>query len=67
MAMNGLQNLADVLEFGGNEIQVDAETGRKAVVCIDRMLDFAAQRKANVRPSGDLAQEQKLFSGIGPA
>jgi quinolinate synthase len=31
------------------------------------MLDFAAQRKANVRPSSDLAQEQKLFSGIGPA
>jgi quinolinate synthase len=67
MAMNGLQNLADVLEFGNNEIQVDAELGRKAFVCIDRMLDFAAQKKANVRPSADLAQEQKLFAGIGPA
>jgi quinolinate synthase len=67
MAMNGLQNLADVLESGRNQIQVDAETGRKAVVCIDRMLQFAADRKANVRPSADLAQEQKLFSGIGPA
>ncbi|HWW03849.1 quinolinate synthase NadA [Collimonas sp.] len=67
MAMNGLQNLADVLESGSNEIHVDAEIGRKAVGCIDRMLDFAAQRKANVRPSSDLAQEQKLFSGIGPA
>ena len=67
MAMNGLQNLAEVLETGRNEIHVDPEIGRKAYVCIDRMLAFAAQRKANVRPSGDLAKEQKLFSGIGPA
>ncbi|QRX82687.1 quinolinate synthase NadA [Glaciimonas sp. PAMC28666] len=67
MAMNGLQNLADVLESGSNEIHVDPETSRKAVICIDRMLDFAAERKANTRPSSDLAQEQTLFSGIGPA
>ena len=67
MAMNGLQNLADVLESGRNEIQVDAEIGRLALGCIDRMLAFAAQQKTNVRPSGDLAQEQKLFAGIGPA
>ena len=67
MAMNGLQNLADVLESGGNEIHVDAETGQKARVCIDRMLDFAAARKAQVRPSSDLAKEQKLFAGVGPA
>jgi quinolinate synthase len=65
--MNGLQNLADVLEFGRNEIHVDPEIGRKATVCIDRMLDFAAAEKANVRPSSDLAKEQQLFSGIGPA
>jgi len=67
MAMNGLQNLADVLESGANEIHVDDETGRKARVCIDRMLDFAAARKAQVRPSSDLAKEQKLFAGVGPA
>ncbi len=67
MAMNSLQNLADVLESGSNEIHVDPEIGRKAHVCIDRMLDFAAAQKANVRPSSDLAKEQKLFSGIGPA
>jgi quinolinate synthase len=67
MAMNGLQNLADVLESGSNEILVDAEIGRKAYGCIDRMLAFAAQQKANVRPSSDLAKEQKLFSGVGPA
>ena len=67
MAMNGLQNLADVLESGSNTIEVDPVIGIKAKVCIDRMLDFAAQKKANVRPSADLAQEQPLFSGIGPA
>jgi quinolinate synthase len=67
MAMNGLQNLAEVLETGKNEIHVDPETGRKAYTCIDRMLAFAAARKANVRPSGDLAKEQKLFAGVGPA
>jgi quinolinate synthase len=67
MAMNGLQNLADTLESGNNEIHVDSTIAKKAVVCIDRMLDFAAQRKANVRPLSDLAQEQALFSGVGPA
>ena len=67
MAMNGLQNLADVLESLSNTIDVDPVISVKAKVCIDRMLDFAAQKKANVRPSADLAQEQQLFSGIGPA
>ena len=67
MAMNGLQNLADVLESGRNQIHVDASVREKAVTCINRMLDFAAAKKANVRPSSDLAAEQKLFAGIGPA
>lgn len=67
MAMNGLQNLLQVLETGSNEIHVDPETGRKAVVCIDRMLDFAAQKKTSARPSGALENEQTLFAGIGPA
>ena len=67
MAMNGLQNLIDVLESGTNEIHVDPATREKAVTCINRMLDFAAAKKANIRPSSDLAAEQKLFSGIGPA
>ena len=71
MAMNGLQNLAEVLEnmdsSSANEIHVDAEIGKQAVVSINRMLDFAAAKKAKVQPSGDLAKETKLFSGIGPA
>ncbi len=67
MAMNSLQSLLAVLESGANEVHLDADLGQKAVVCVDRMLDFAAQRKANVRPASDLAQAQTLFSGIGPA
>ncbi|MYN25142.1 quinolinate synthase NadA [Duganella levis] len=74
MAMNGLQNLADVLEnmddpvaSAANEIFVDAEIGKQAVTSITRMLDFAAAKKAKVQPGPDLAQEAKLFSGIGPA
>ena len=65
--MNGLQNLADVLESGRNEIHVDEDISRKARICMDRMLSFAAPHDANVRPSEDLAKEQKMFSGIGPA
>ncbi|MCU6501581.1 quinolinate synthase NadA [Rugamonas sp. A1-17] len=69
MAMNGLQNLADVLEKmdGANEIHVDPEIGKQAVTSINRMLDFAAAKKARVQPGADLAKEAKLFSGIGPA
>ena len=67
MAMNALTNLAEVLETGRNEIHVDADIGRRAVTCIDRMLDFAARQKANVRPAADLAKEGALFQGVGPA
>lgn len=67
MAMNALTNLAEVLETGRNEIQVDPVIGQRAVTCIDRMLNFAAQQKANVRPASDLAQTGALFQGVGPA
>lgn len=67
MAMNGLRNLLHVLETEQNEIHVDSAIREKAIICIDRMLDFAAQKNKNVRASGDLAKDQNLFSGIGPA
>ncbi|CAN5746809.1 quinolinate synthase NadA [soil metagenome] len=67
MAMNGLANLLSALETGSGEILVEPVIGQKAKLCIDRMLDFAAAKKANVRPGADLAKEQALFSGIGPA
>ena len=39
--MNGLANLAEVLENGKNEIQIDAVIGQRAKRSIQRMLDFA--------------------------
>jgi quinolinate synthase len=54
MAMNGLRNLAQVLETGANEIHVPKNIGAKAVNCISRMLDFAAKNKVALRGnSGD--------------
>jgi quinolinate synthase len=41
MAMNGLINLAEVLETGLNEILIDPVIARRAVLPIQRMLDFA--------------------------
>jgi quinolinate synthase len=67
MAMNGLGNLAKVLETGNNEVHIDAEISRRAKLSIDRMLDFAKQLNLNVVPSGDLAKDQQLFKNIGPA
>jgi quinolinate synthase len=68
MAMNGLANLAHVLETGSDEIVVDAEIGRRAYRCIDRMLTFAAAQQDNAAPTGDLAQDQRRYaSGMGPA
>jgi quinolinate synthase len=43
MAMNGLLNLAEVLETGRNEIFVDPAIIPRAVLPIERMLDFAKQ------------------------
>ncbi len=41
MGMNSLHNLAEVLEKGTNEILVDAELAKRAVIPIRRMLDFS--------------------------
>ncbi len=43
MAMNGLSNLAQVLEDGSNEIIVDPAIIPRAVLPIQHMLDFAKQ------------------------
>jgi quinolinate synthase len=50
-----------------NEIFVDPEIGKQAKRAIDRMLDFAAAKKAKALPTGSLEQEANLFNGIGPA
>ena len=56
------ENLAHVLETEENEIFVDGETAKKAIVCIERMLDFSAQQKAKAQNG-----EAKLTSGMGAA
>ncbi len=45
MAMNGLRNLAVVLENGSNEITIDEEVRQKALIPIKRMMDFARQHQ----------------------
>ena len=45
MAMNSLEKLAHVLETGANEIHVDEDIRKKAVVPIQRMLEFSNQFK----------------------
>jgi quinolinate synthase len=44
MAMNGLQNLADVLATGNNEIFLDESIRQAAVKSLNRMLDFSRQQ-----------------------
>ena len=52
--MNGLRNLAAVLENGTNEIQVDPAIGTRAVHSISQMLDFAKRQQIALRgASGD--------------
>lgn len=49
MAMNALDNLAESLEFGGNEIHVDPQIGERALLPLKRMLDFAAERNRQIK------------------
>jgi len=67
MAMNGLRNLVGALETGSGEISVAPDIARRARRSIGRMLEFAAEKGAVVRSSGDLAKDSALFSAIGPA
>lgn len=52
MGMNSLQNLAEVLATGTNEIHISPELAAKARIPIRRMLDFAeAMKKSSGCPS----------------
>jgi quinolinate synthase len=53
MAMNGLINLVEVLESGKNEIHVDPAIIPRAVLPIQRMLDYAKQIKLPTRSIGN--------------
>jgi quinolinate synthase len=48
MAMNELENMAQVLESGDQEVFVDAALGEKALLPLQRMLDFSAEIKLKV-------------------
>jgi quinolinate synthase len=49
MAMNELENLANVFDRSDNEIFVEPEIGRQAMVPLRRMLDFAAELRVAVK------------------
>lgn len=49
MAMNHLKNMAESLASGSNEVTIDPELGRRAMIPLQRMLDFREQQ--NPRPS----------------
>lgn len=53
MAMNGLRNLAQVLETGANEIVIDEAIRERAALPIRRLLDFARQRRRVVLGNND--------------
>ena len=53
MAMNSLQNLEEVLLRGHNEIHIDEEIRRKALIPIERMLKFAEEHGISGKYSGD--------------
>jgi len=49
MGMNTLEDLTRTLENGDNEIAVDPDLGKKALVPLQRMVDFAASNKLRVK------------------
>lgn len=51
MGMNSLQNLAEILETGKNEIYVSKELAARARVPIQRMIDFSRKMKHAARRS----------------
>ncbi|MFO1436158.1 MAG: quinolinate synthase NadA [Gammaproteobacteria bacterium] len=53
MAMNGLRKLARVLETGDGEIHIDPAVRAKAVIPIERMLEFARTHKKQVLGASD--------------
>lgn len=53
MAMNGLRNLAQVLESGANEITIAEDIRRQALIPIKRMLEFARQHQLVMRGQGN--------------
>lgn len=53
MGMNSLQNLAQVLETGGQEIMLEPKLCQQAARPIQRMLDFAKEREITMKDQGN--------------
>ncbi len=53
MAMNSLHNLEQVLIRGDNEIHIDEDIRRKALIPIERMLGFAEEHGISGKYTGD--------------
>jgi quinolinate synthase len=53
MAINTLHKLRDVLKTGGKSIEIDSKIIKKALIPIQRMLDFANQREVDMKVRGD--------------
>ena len=53
MEMNTLDKLAQILETGANEIHIDEAIRQKAVISIQRMLDFAKSTQSAVMGKGN--------------
>ncbi len=52
MAMNGLRNLARTLETGNDEITVEETIRKKALIPLQRMMDFAREYKISMKGKG---------------
>ena len=49
MGMNALENLLESLQKGDNEVIVDPEIARRALIPLERMVSFSASNKLRVR------------------
>ena len=67
MAMNGLAGVVNCLARGEGEIILDPHMAMLAHQPIARMLEFAAAYKRQIRASGDLARDMRLFARVGAA
>ena len=52
MAMNALQGVVGCLESGSGEIHIDEPVRRRALGCIERMLDFVQAHPASIARPG---------------
>ena len=67
MAMNGLKGIEQCLALGTGEIKLDHDLAARALLPLQRMLDFAAEQKRSVQASGDLVADRPLFAKVGAA